>query len=126
MPRQYVGSRQLELVGPIADLPVELDGAVGHSIRQAERELAERLVERYENALATRKSGTVVDGIDHDLVRQVAGWERADTTVPRYHQVIVMLALVLTGIVLGQVIRRVHRLGAMYAQAVEDGRERER
>jgi SNF2 family DNA or RNA helicase len=62
----------------IADLPVELDGAVGHSIRQAERELADRLVERYENALATRKSGTVVDGIDHDLVRQVAGWERAD------------------------------------------------
>ncbi|WP_133978163.1 DEAD/DEAH box helicase [Kribbella voronezhensis] len=62
----------------IADLPVELDGAVGHSIRQAERELADRLVARYETALATRNSGAVVDGIDHDLVRQVAGWERAD------------------------------------------------
>ncbi len=30
-------------------------------------------------ALATRTSGKVVDGIDHDLVRQVATWEREDT-----------------------------------------------
>jgi hypothetical protein len=63
----------------IADLPVELDDALGRSIRDAERELARRLVERYEMALATRKSGSVVDGIDHTLVRQVAGWEREDT-----------------------------------------------
>jgi hypothetical protein len=64
----------------VADLPVELDDAVGRSIREAERELARRLVSRYETALATRTSGVVVEGIDHDLVRRVAGWELADTT----------------------------------------------
>ncbi|TDO44278.1 helicase-like protein [Kribbella sp. VKM Ac-2527] len=63
----------------IADLPVELDGAVGRSIRDAERELADRLVARYHSALATRTSGEVVDGIDHGLVRRVAGWERSDS-----------------------------------------------
>ena len=63
----------------IADLPVELDDAVGRSIREAERELARRLVARYQSALATRTSGEVVKGIDHDLVRRVAGWELADT-----------------------------------------------
>ncbi len=62
----------------IADLPVELDGAVGRSIRAAERELADRLVARYETALTTRTSGVTVEGIDHDLVRQVAGWERSE------------------------------------------------
>jgi len=62
----------------IADLPVELDGAVGRSIRAAERELADRLVARYETALATRTSGVTVEGIDHDLVRRVAGWERSE------------------------------------------------
>jgi hypothetical protein len=62
----------------IADLPVELDGALGRSIRDAERILARRLVKRYESALAARTSGAVVDGIDHELVRKVAGWERQD------------------------------------------------
>ena len=56
----------------IADLPVELDGPAGRSIRAAERDLARRMVARYETALAGRRSGTVVEGIDHDLVRQVA------------------------------------------------------
>ena len=64
----------------IADLPVELDDEAGRSIREAERELARRLVSRYERALATRTSGVVVEGIDHELVRRVAGWEREDTT----------------------------------------------
>ncbi|MGI9085092.1 MAG: DEAD/DEAH box helicase [Aeromicrobium sp.] len=66
----------------IADLPVELDGAEGQSIRKAERELAQRLVSRYERALAARTSGEVVDGIDDGLVRKVAAWERdeANTT----------------------------------------------
>jgi superfamily II DNA or RNA helicase len=67
----------------VADLPVELDDAVGRSIREAERELAARLVSRYESALATRNSGIAVDGIDHDLVRQVAGWERSDPTTTK-------------------------------------------
>jgi superfamily II DNA or RNA helicase len=64
----------------VADLPVELDDHVGRSIREAERELARRLVARYESALATRKSGAVVEGIDHELVRRVATWEREDTS----------------------------------------------
>ena len=63
----------------IADLPVELDDAVGRSIREAERVLATRMVKRYDSALAARTSGVTVDGIDHDLVRRVAGWEREDT-----------------------------------------------
>jgi SNF2 family DNA or RNA helicase len=64
----------------IADLPVELDDEAGRSIREAEQELARRLVARYERALETRTSGVTVEGIDHELVRRVAGWEREDTT----------------------------------------------
>ncbi|EFQ84059.1 helicase C-terminal domain protein [Aeromicrobium marinum DSM 15272] len=64
----------------IADLPVELDGQAGRSIREAERELARRLVARYRTALETRSAGVVVDGIDHDLVRQVATWESDDSS----------------------------------------------
>lgn len=64
----------------VADLPVELEGEEGRSIRAAERELARRLVERYDTALATRTSGRTVEGIDHELVRRVATWEREDTT----------------------------------------------
>lgn len=64
----------------IADLPVELDDAAGRSIREAERELARRLVARYRSALETRSSRhAVVDGIDHELVRRVATWEREDS-----------------------------------------------
>jgi hypothetical protein len=62
----------------IADLPVELDDKAGRSIRAAERDLARRLVSRYESALAARSSHTEVEGIDHDLVRKVAGWELKD------------------------------------------------
>ncbi|MEO6471870.1 MAG: DEAD/DEAH box helicase [Aeromicrobium sp.] len=64
----------------IADLPVELDDEAGRSIREAERVLARRLVSRYQRALETRTSGVTVEGIDHDLVRRVAAWEREDTT----------------------------------------------
>jgi hypothetical protein len=68
----------------IADLPVELDGPAGRSIRAAERDLARRMVARYSDALATRRSGAAgidsADGIDHDLVRQVARWEQKDAT----------------------------------------------
>jgi len=62
----------------VADLPVELDDEVGRSIREAERDLAARLVSRYEGALERRRSGPV-EGIDHELVRRVATWEREDT-----------------------------------------------
>ncbi len=67
----------------VADLPVELDDALGRSIRDAERELARRLVARYHSALETRTSGVVVDGIDHELVRRVATWEREDTAAAK-------------------------------------------
>jgi SNF2 family DNA or RNA helicase len=63
----------------IADMPVELEGALGRSIRAAEVALARRLVKRYQSALEARSPGAVVDGIDHELVRKVAGWERQDT-----------------------------------------------
>ncbi|GAA5117532.1 hypothetical protein GCM10023339_28520 [Alloalcanivorax gelatiniphagus] len=62
----------------IADIPVELDDEDARSIRSAERELARRLVERYKAALETRRTGSVVDGIDHELVRRVATWEREE------------------------------------------------
>jgi len=64
----------------IADLPVELDGAAGRSIRAAEKDLARRMVKRYESALAARESATVVEGIDHDLVRKVARWEQKEAS----------------------------------------------
>ncbi|MDF2977581.1 MAG: helicase [Actinomycetospora sp.] len=61
----------------VADLPVELDGATGRSIRAAERDLARRMVARYTDALAARGSDPA-EGIDHDLVRRVATWEQKD------------------------------------------------
>ncbi len=66
----------------IADLPVELDGEVGRSIREAERELARRLVARYDRVLAARsaQSGESLQGIDHALARQVATWERDESS----------------------------------------------
>jgi SNF2 family DNA or RNA helicase len=75
----------------IADLPVELDDEAGRSIREAERELARRLVARYEAALERRTSGKVVDGIDHDLVRRVATWEREDTSTKTDENVFSMM-----------------------------------
>ncbi len=68
----------------IADLPVELDGPIGASIREAERVLARRMVARYETALANRSAGGEVaagiGGIDHDLVRRVARAELKEAT----------------------------------------------
>ena len=68
----------------IADLPVELDGQAGRSIRAAERNLASRMVARYETALANRSSAvgahTDDNGIDYDLVRRVARSELKDAT----------------------------------------------
>ena len=66
----------------IADIPVELDGEEGRSIREAERELARRLVSRYERALAKRtaETGENVTGIDRELVRRIAAAERKATS----------------------------------------------
>jgi superfamily II DNA or RNA helicase len=67
----------------IADLPVELDDQASRSIREAERDLAQRLVSQYETALARRKSGPAVEGIDHDLVRRIATRERKATATKK-------------------------------------------
>jgi superfamily II DNA or RNA helicase len=75
----------------VADLPVELDDEEGRSIREAERELARRMVARYDKALETRTSGVVVEGIDHDLVRRVATWEREDTSTKTDENVFSMM-----------------------------------
>ena len=64
----------------IADLPVELDGRVGRSIRAAEQNLAGRMVAQYKTALANRSSDADGEGIDHNLVRRVARSELKDTT----------------------------------------------
>ena len=64
----------------IADLPVELDERAGRSIRAAERDLADRMVARYETALANRSSDVGVEGIDYDLVRRVARSELKEAT----------------------------------------------
>jgi SNF2 family DNA or RNA helicase len=62
-----------------ADLPVELDEKVARSIRAAERDLARRLLARYDTALTNRRDGAV-EGIDADLVRKVAAWEQKDAS----------------------------------------------
>jgi hypothetical protein len=68
----------------IADLPVELDGRAGRSIRAAERSLVSRMVTQYEKALANRSSdAAAVEGIDEDLVRRVARSELKDSTTKK-------------------------------------------
>jgi hypothetical protein len=65
----------------VADLPVELDGATGRSIRAAEAALARRLVARYRAAAEWRAADAgPVDGIDPELVRRVAAAELKDST----------------------------------------------
>jgi superfamily II DNA or RNA helicase len=59
----------------IADVPVELEGTAGASVRAAERKLAQRLVKRYQSALAARKDANETVGIDDALVRQVCARE---------------------------------------------------
>ncbi|GAA1704078.1 hypothetical protein GCM10009792_25200 [Microcella alkalica] len=54
----------------IADIPVELDDEYGRSIRDSERALISRLVERYRRVAAAREVPPV--GVDAELVRLVA------------------------------------------------------
>jgi SNF2 family DNA or RNA helicase len=54
----------------IADVPVELEGALATSIRAAERKLVQRLLKRYRSILARRDADEIV-GIDMAIVRQV-------------------------------------------------------
>jgi SNF2 family DNA or RNA helicase len=81
-----VRRRKLEVAADIparriADLPVELGGPAGRSIRAAERDLAGRMVTRYETAIANRSAG--VEGIDHDLIRRVARSELKEATTAK-------------------------------------------
>ena len=65
----------------IADIPVELDDEIGPLDPRGRGELARRLVARYDAALATRRTEATLDadGIDLELVRRVATWEREDS-----------------------------------------------
>jgi SNF2-related domain/Helicase conserved C-terminal domain len=75
----------------IADLPVELDGRIGRSIRAAERNLVSRMVAQYQTALANRPSDASVEGIDYDLVRRVARSELKDATTQSGENVFTMM-----------------------------------
>ena len=59
----------------IADVPVELEGAAGTSVRAAEKKLAARLVKRYDSAIAARKDAADIAGVDLAVVRQVCAKE---------------------------------------------------
>jgi hypothetical protein len=56
----------------IADLPVQLDDEFGRSIRDAERELGERLAARYRRIIEARRRASAPGEIDDDIVRLVA------------------------------------------------------
>ncbi len=56
----------------IADLPVELDDEYGRSIRQAERDLGERLAARYRRIVDARGRAVEAGEVDDDIVRLVA------------------------------------------------------
>ena len=47
-----------------------------------------------------------------------AKWQATHLRVPRYHQIIFLLSLALTGIIVGQVIRRVRSLAIDYAHRI--------
>jgi hypothetical protein len=68
----------------VADLPVELDGAAGRSIRAAETALARRLADRYRSAEAARAGADAADTVggevDLDLARRVAAAELKDSS----------------------------------------------
>jgi SNF2 family DNA or RNA helicase len=64
----------------IADIPVELDDEAGRSIRAAERELARRLLDRYDRVMNARAEENRSDGVDAELVRRVAEWERDEAS----------------------------------------------
>ncbi|CAM3264989.1 DEAD/DEAH box helicase [Occultella aeris] len=66
----------------VADLPVELDGEIGRSIRAAEHELGQRLVNRYLRMLEAREGGIPNNHEpDLELMRRVAQAE-LDSTSP--------------------------------------------
>jgi hypothetical protein len=86
--RGIVRRRKLDVAADIparriADLPVELDERAGRSIRAAERDLARRMMARYDTALANRTADVSAEGIDHGLVRLVARSELQEATTAK-------------------------------------------
>jgi hypothetical protein len=75
----------------IADLPVELEGAAGRSIRAAEHALVKRMTGRYRTAMAGRSSDAGIEGIDVALVRRVARAELKDATTTSGENVFSMM-----------------------------------
>ncbi|MGB7425803.1 MAG: DEAD/DEAH box helicase [Ornithinimicrobium sp.] len=67
----------------VADVPVEIDGEAGRSLRDAEQSLARRLLARYDRSLEARPASGVVEDIDRVLVRQVAASERSRKTTKK-------------------------------------------
>lgn len=59
----------------IADLPVELDDEFGRSIREAERELGQRLAAKYRRIIEARGDRVFIGEFDEDIVRLVAHGE---------------------------------------------------
>ena len=76
----------------VADLPVELDDEVGRSIRDAERELARRMVAALRDGRSppVRRAGPSRASTTQ-LVRQVATWEREDTASSSGENVFTMM-----------------------------------
>lgn len=63
----------------IADVPVELEGLVGSSVRGAERRLVQRLMKRYRSTVAARKDYDGTAAVDASIVRQVCARELRDS-----------------------------------------------
>jgi hypothetical protein len=63
---------------------------------------------------------TVIAAAGYLFLLGYARWFTSrDLRVPRYHQIMVLLALVLTGVIMGQIIRRVRWLATEYARRVQ-------
>lgn len=54
------------------------------------------------------------------LLGEARWFTQRDIGVPRYHQLIVLLAMGLTGVVVGQIVRKVHGMARDYAQRTHD------
>lgn len=59
----------------IADLPVELDDEFGRSIREAERELGDRMAAKYRRIIEARGDKVRIGEADEDIIRLVAHGE---------------------------------------------------
>ena len=74
-----------------ADLPVELDEKVGRSIRAAERDLARRLVSRYETALANRRGPASSMASTTTSCARWPAWEQKDASTTTGENVFSMM-----------------------------------